>query len=259
MRVLPSSLKIGGIAMFEKIVTDVLVVGSGAAGLCAAIAAKQDGAETLVVSLSSPGAGNSTAVSGGIMNAAVGGDDSPQIHLEDSLRAGVFLNDPPLITQTIEKIPGLLPTLEEYGVRFAKVGDQYTVGRSPGHTRARTVLFQPKVGVALSKPLVETARKLGAKIIQDFQVVKLLIQDGSATGVVGYLWETDQIVHIAAKVTILATGGASLTYSRTRIPPGVPGDGYGIALDAGLVLQDMEFVQFYPTVLAEPDMPKIMI
>ncbi len=78
-------------------------------------------------------------------------------------------------------------------------------------------------------------------------------------GAVGYVRETDRIVHVAAKVVILATGGASLVYGRTRIPPGVPGDGFGLALEAGLKLQDMEFVQFYPTVLAEPGMAKMMI
>ncbi|MBI2953069.1 MAG: FAD-binding protein [Chloroflexi bacterium] len=245
--------------MLKKIVTDVLVVGSGAAGLCAAIAARQGNAQTLLLSITSAGAGNSTAVSGAIMNGAVGPDDSPQMHLEDTLRAGALLNDVPLAAKVVESMPICLPRLEECGVGFLKEDGRYIVDRSPGHTRARTVLFQPRAGTTLSKPLARTAVQLGTKIISNFNLVKVLVQDGRAIGAIGYVWETGQIVHVAAKVVILATGGASMLYSRTRIPPGVPGDGYGIALDAGLTLQDMEFVQFYPTILAEPGMAKVVV
>ncbi len=245
--------------MPEEIRTDVLIVGSGAAGLCAAIAARQGNVDTLVASASSPGAGNATAVSGGIMNAAVGPDDSPEIHFEDTLRSGAFLNDRPLIAKTIEMIPQWLPTLEEYGVAFAKEEGRYLVARSPGHTRARTTLFRPRVGVTLSKPLAETARRLGAKMLPNFNLIKILVRDNRAVGAIGYVWDADKIVHLAAKVIVLAMGGASLIYSRTRIPPGVPGDGHGVALDAGLALQDMEFVQFYPTILAEPGKAKVLI
>ncbi|MBI4318118.1 MAG: FAD-binding protein [Chloroflexi bacterium] len=245
--------------MIEKIETDVLVVGSGAAGLCAAIAARQGNAETLVASITSPGAGCSTAVAGGIMNAAVGPDDSPELHLEDSLRSGLLLNDHPLITAVVDRIAGWLPTLEEYGVVFAKEDGRYRVARSPGHIQARTTQFEPKVGVTLSRPLAATAQRLGARTLPNFNLVKILVQGGRAEGAIGYVWQDDRIVHVAAKVVVLATGGAAHLYSFTRIPPGVPGDGYGIALDAGLPLQDMEFVQFYPTVLAEPGAARMLI
>lgn len=245
--------------MSREITTDVLVVGSGAAGLCAAIAAREGNAETVIASIAAPGAGNATAVSGGIMNAAVAEDDSREIHFEDSIRSGQFINDRPLISRVIEMMPGYLSRLEKCGVAFYQENGRYQLVRSPGHTRARTLMFRPRLGTSLSKPLAESAIRLGAKAMPSFNLIKVLVRDGRAVGALGYDWEADEIVHVAAKVVVLATGGASLLYSRTRIPPGVPGDGYGIALHAGLTLQDMEFVQFYPTILAEPGMAKMLI
>ena len=245
--------------MVDKIVTDVLVVGSGAAGLCAAIAARQGNAETLIASITSPGAGNTTAVAGGLINAAIAADDSPGLHFQDTVRAGLHINDRPLVANMVEAMPRWLPRLEECGVEFLKEEGEYVPSRSPGHTRARTLQFRPRIGLSLSRPLAETARRMGAKVLHDFNIVKILVHHDCAVGAIGYRWDTDEIVHVAAGAVVLATGGASLVYRRTRIPPGVPGDGYGIALDAGLTLQDMEFVQFYPTVCAEPGEAKWMI
>ncbi len=246
--------------MAEKIVTDVLIVGAGAAGLCAAIAAREGGAETLIASISSPGAGNSTAVSGGLINAAIGPDDSPEIHLQDTLRGGALINDVDLATRVIEEMPGRLSKLEEFGVDFLRGEDgSYRLVRSPGHTCSRTLLFNPRVGMTLTTPLVQTALLLGADIRPNFHLIKVLVQNGRALGAIGYDWGTGEIVHVVANAIVLATGGASLIYNPTRIPPAVPGDGFGLALDAGLTLQDMEFVQFYPTVLSEPGMSRIIL
>ena len=161
--------------MLDKIVTDVLVIGSGAAGLCAAIAARQENVETLVVSISPPGAGNTTAVAGGLLNAAVGDDDSPELHLEDTLRAGLLLNDPRRVAAFVEAIPRLLAELEKYGVGFARRDADYVLTRSGGHTRSRTLLFQPRIGTTLSRPLTTRARLLGVKALPNFNVVRLLV------------------------------------------------------------------------------------
>lgn len=226
---------------------DVLVIGTGGAGLRASIEAHAKGANVLLVSKAPAGYNNATIVAGGGFHAAVGGM-TPEEHLDDTLRVGKGLNDPKLAKVFAEEGGDRVLELKDYGVDMRVRRGGISVGSIRGI-----------MGQGLTKPLVAYARSKGIKIIENTIISKLLKTDDRVVGAVGYNSKEKQPVLIKSKAVLLATGGAGALYKRTDCPLRTTGDGYSLGFHAGAKLRDMEFVQFFPLALAEPGQPPFLI
>ncbi len=224
--------------------SDVLIIGSGAAGLRAAIEAEKLGAHTIVVSKSPAGMRTASAVTNGSFRAAVGGA-SKEDHLKATLDSGKGLCDPELVKVLVDEGPNRIAELEKFGMAIQINKGSATCGNDP---QAR--------GVGFVKPLVAYAKELGVEFVENCAVSKLLLDHNYVAGAIGY---TDEPSIFHSKATILATGGSGALYSRTDAPLSLLGDGYSLAYEAGATLRDMEFSQFVPVGLAEERLPLVVI
>lgn len=240
---------------------DILVIGSGAAGLSAAVAARQAGASVAIVSRTRLGRGGSTARAGGIVNAVTGAepDDSIARHVDDTIRAGRFICDEPLVEAMAEGIVDLVPQLERLGVTFVRDNGTFLRTRQAGHAYPRTLLLQNHRGTDITGPLSAAAVDLGVKVIDGHVAVRILTDQQGARGAALFDPHTGTFTGVESKVVVLATGGAGLFYTANGVPDSTPGDGYALALAAGCELTDLEFVQFYPTMLDSRGMPRVLL
>ena len=225
---------------------DVLIIGSGAAGLRAAIAAKGQGVDVLVISKSSPGKGTCTVVSGGVF-AAAKDESSIESHFDKTLRAGRGLNQKELVRILVEEGPSRLKELVAWGIN-----GNFHEGYLHSHGRA------PIWGEEIIKCLYGKASGLGVRFFNGLLVTDIKACRGGAA-LSAFSIKSNQWFALTAKAVILAAGGAGALYYRHDNPKRMLGDGYCLALKAGAVLQDMEFVQFYPLGLAEPGYPPFLI
>jgi len=233
-----------------SVATDVLVVGSGAAGMYAAIEAARGGAHVLLADRSLIGRGGATIMAQMTVAAALGEEtpDDWQHHYADTIAAGRGLCDEQLARLLCQQGPECIRELDQWGVGWARKNGHITATMAPGHDRPRCVYVDfINTGPAVSKTLRtvmarnQTIRKAG-----DLCIVDLVAGDGEITGAVAYHLGTGAPVTIAAKATILATGGLTRLYRRNSASTNMGGDGYALALRAGASLIDMEFVQFFP-------------
>ncbi len=245
-----------------SIATDVLVIGSGAAGMYAAIEAARagaaDGVQVLLADRSLIGRGGATVMAQMTVAAALGEEvpDDPSHHYDDTIRAGRGLCDEALAQLLCEEAPACIRELDRWGVGWArkksdKTGDKHghiTATTAPGHDRPRCVYVDfINTGPAVSKTLRGVmARQPAIRKIGDLCIVDLATRDGEVIGAAGYHVGTGTPVVIAAKATVLATGGLTRLYRRNSASANMGGDGYALALRAGASLIDMEFVQFFP-------------
>lgn len=225
---------------------DVLILGSGAAGLRAAISAAETGLSVCVLSRGNPGKSTCTWFSGGVM---AGGSDGEKrdAHLQRTLKAGRGLNDRKLVEVLVEEAPSRLRELVEWGIS-AEFLDGYLYAK--GHP--------PVLGEEIVRCLLRKGRALGIHYLGNLMVADLLIEDGSA-GVLTYEGKSGEWRVLTSKAAVIATGGASALFHRNDNPKHMLGDGYRLAIEAGAVLRDMEFVQFYPLCLAEPGKPPLVV
>lgn len=231
---------------------NVFVIGGGGAGLRAAVAAREAGADTLLVSKARVGYGNNTFISKATIAATGFGrpDDDPHVHEKDTFESGRFLNDTGLVRVMAGRIHDEISFLQACGVLFHKEGNGLRVIHTPGHTYPRHVSVPSRLGGDLILPLRAHAKKAGVRFGERVFVSKILTSDNSVRGVCGFdeagdfrLYETGCVV--------LATGGVGQVYLHNNNAPGLTGDGHVLALEAGVALRDMEFVQFYPTALGK--------
>ena len=230
--------------------TDVLVIGSGAAGMYAAIEAARGGAKVLLADRSLIGRGGATVMAQMTVAVALGEEtpDDWQHHLRDTLAAGRGLCDEKLARLLCEDAPDCIREMEAWGVGWARKDGHITATMAPGHDRPRCVYVDfINTGPAVSKTLrTHMARNQAIRKAGDLCIVDLVVSDGEATGAVGYHLSSGAPVTIAAKATVLATGGLTRLYRRNSASTNMGGDGYALALRAGATLIDMEFVQFFP-------------
>ncbi len=233
-----------------SIETDVLVIGSGAAGLYAAIEAARRGARVFIAERSLIGRGGATVMAQMTVAAALGEEvpDDPQHHYADTIAAGRGLCDEKLAQLLCEDAPECIRELDAWGVGWARKDGHITATTAPGHDRPRCVYVDfINTGPAVSKTLrTRVARKDAIRKAGDICIVDLVVSGGEATGAVGYHLGSGVPVVIAAKATVLATGGLTRLYRRNSASTNMGGDGYALALRAGCTLIDMEFVQFFP-------------
>ncbi|TAH34881.1 MAG: L-aspartate oxidase [Planctomycetota bacterium] len=231
---------------------DVLVVGSGVAGLCAALSAADEGAHVMVLSKSALEDGNTRYAQGGIA-AAIGSDDRPEFHAGDTLAVGCGLADPGVVEAVTSGAPEAIQWLLRAGMQFDRSPEGgLSLGREGGHRVARILHHGTATGLELQRVLSSLARAHGRVDLYERVTAVDLLHD--AEGRIGGLLALDvhgrpEAVLFEADVVILATGGAGQIYRETTNPQLASGDGIAMALRAGAALADLEFVQFHPTIL----------
>lgn len=230
--------------------TDLLIIGSGGAGMYAAIEAARAGRRVLLADRSLIGRSGGTVMA--MMTVAVAlGDaakDDPAFHLADTLASGRGLCDEPLARLLCEQGPECIRELDIWGAGWARDGSKIRAVQAPGHDRPRCVYVDfLNTGPAVSKTLRTQLHKHGnVRRVGDLMIVDLVTSNGAVTGAVALDIATGRTVTIAAPVTIVATGGLTRLYRRSSASSNMGGDGYALALRAGARLIDMEFVQFFP-------------
>ena len=230
--------------------TDVLVIGSGAAGMYAAIEATRGGARVLLADRSLIGRGGATVMAQMTVAVALGEEtpDDWHFHYDDTIKAGRGLCDEKLSELLCREGPDCIREMDHWGVGWARKDGHITAAMAPGHDRPRCVYVDfLNTGPAVSKTLrTAMARNKDIHKAGDLCIVDLAVTDGEVTGAVAYHVGTGAPVTIAAKATVLATGGLTRLYRRNSASANMGGDGYALALRAGAPLIDMEFVQFFP-------------
>jgi len=233
----------------EIINTDILVIGGGAAGLRAAIEAKKYDLDVMLTSESPVGFRNNTAISAAGF-AATGisrePEDSPEVHLRDTITAGRFINDRRMVETMTRGARQQVYDLTKFGVNYVRHHGELLVLQSAGHTYPRSVGCESFRGINITRPMRHYAASIGIQFIEGMLVTKLLWAEDTVVGALA-INDKGQVVILKTKSTILATGGGGDLYLRTDNARGITGDGYALAHNVGATLRDMEFVQLYPT------------
>jgi succinate dehydrogenase / fumarate reductase, flavoprotein subunit len=230
--------------------TDVLVVGAGGAGMYAAIEAARGGMRVLLLDRSLIGRGGATVMAQMTVAVALGSEtpDHFSHHLKDTLEAGRGLCDERLAHLLCEDAPACIHEMDSWGVGWARKNGRIAQVTAPGHDRPRCVYVDfLNTGPAVSKTLRSAVNKT-ANIHKagDLMAIDLVRVDGAVAGAVALHLGSGGPVTIAAKATVIATGGLTRLYRRNSASANMGGDGYALALRAGAPLIDMEFVQFFP-------------
>ncbi|MDD1656277.1 MAG: fumarate reductase subunit A [Methanomicrobiales archaeon] len=224
----------------------VLVIGSGGAGVRAAIEAARYG-ETLLVTKSVAGKGGCTPMAEGGYNAALREADSCVGHLEDTLKGGAYLNDMELVQVLVNEAPERLRDLVRWGAVFDVTETCEVAQRSFGGQRfPRTCYAGDRTGHEMMMTLLEQLRASDVEVLQEVTVSDLLTREGAVVGA-AVLDRTGKLEVIRADNTVLATGGGSRIYDVSTNSATGTGDGYSLGYRAGAELIDMEMVQFHPT------------
>jgi succinate dehydrogenase/fumarate reductase flavoprotein subunit len=229
---------------------DVLIVGAGGAGMYAALAAARAGASVILLDKSFVGRSGATVMAQMTVAAAIGHaePDDWRHHLKDTIAAGRGLVHEPLARVLCENGPIRILEMADWKVGWARNGNAIAQVHAPGHDRPRCVYADfLNTGPAVSRTLrAQLARTEGIRRIADLVVTDLIVTEDGVAGAVGWALEGGHPVTIAARATIIATGGLTKLYARNSASANMGGDGYALALRAGAELVDMEFVQFFP-------------
>ena len=235
---------------------DAVVVGSGAAGLYAALCLDSR-YRVAVVTKDKIKTGASDWAQGGIA-AAINPEDSPQLHLADTLRAGAGLCDRNAVQFLVENAKDAIDSLVNMGVGFDRHESQLAMTLEAAHSRPRVLHAADTTGRAIVSILQEQV--LGKKnitVVSQAFALQLWLNKGRCQGV--RVLHQQSIKPIVAPVVILATGGGGQVFSQTTNPLVSTGDGVAIAYRGGAILRDLEFVQFHPTALTVPGAPRFLI
>jgi succinate dehydrogenase / fumarate reductase flavoprotein subunit len=238
-------------------VANVLVIGTGAAGLRAAIAGQQAGREVVVIGKRRRDDAHTVLAAGGI-NAALGTvdpQDSWQQHYADTLREGYFLADPRMVELMATEASTAVQELADWGAPFARTSDGRLDQRFFGaHRWRRTCYAGDWTGRAILRTLAAKVAELGVTMIDDQYVSQLLVSDGVCFGALAFDLETGERTVFLADAVVLAAGGHTRIWRRSSSRRDEnTGDGMYLALRAGCRLQDMELVQFHPTGMVAPE------
>jgi L-aspartate oxidase len=231
-----------------QIFTDILVIGSGIAGLSAALKAAQN-ASVLIVTKKKIREGCTNKAQGGIAVAIAPGDN-PQAHAEDTLKAGCGICSKEAVEILTREAPERIQELIHSGVEFDRHNSGLSFTREGGHHCARILHADgDATGAAIERNLVRSVRGNGNIAVHEHTfVLDLLTLDNKCYGAL--VWNRSHgLMMIRSKQTILASGGLGRVYRETTNPSVATGDGLAMAFRAGAVLQDLEFMQFHPTAL----------
>ena len=229
--------------------SDVLVVGAGMAGLYAAISAKMHYShlKVTILTASEMGSGGCSKRTHGV-NAALKEDDSPEIHIKDTISGGGGINQIELVDVLCHDVVHRVKELESWGVRFDKNNEgQYDVGTYGGSTNSRSVHRYDITGLEIMHELEKRLILQGGHMKEHRWVKQLICDGGRCYGVVAFERHTKQIEYYYSKAVILATGGGACIYPISSISLDKLGTGILMGYNAGVPLIDMEMVQFHPT------------
>ena len=235
---------------------DLLIIGSGGAGLTAALAAKERGADVLVVGKNYPTNSQTSMAQGGI-NAALGnvGEDSVEAHIADTIKSAHGLCDETMVETMCSKAPEAISWLESIGVPFSRTADAKIAQRQLGGARHKRACYsQDYTGLKILHTLYDTCLKEGVEFLDEHYLLNLVTvkqEDEIHIGGVTLLdIATGEVKQIDARSVIIATGGyGSLYHGFTTNAFGSTGDGISAVIRAGGTVSDLEFVQFHPTAL----------
>ncbi|MFH1122950.1 MAG: FAD-dependent oxidoreductase [Pseudomonadota bacterium] len=226
---------------------DVLIIGSGIAGLRAALEVSRLGKKPLLVSKAPLGKANNTYLAGGLF--AFGAQESVRLkHIAKTLKSGRGLNDLQLVETFAREAPAMVRELQEMGMG----GVLHEMGLV---TRQATLIGGP----GITPPLVRACEERRVPFLTGMMVTDLIIADGACRGAIGFHKRTGEVFGFRAGAVLLATGGAGSIYCQNNNAPGITGDGYSLALRAGMELMDMEFVQFYPMVRSKGGLARTIV
>jgi len=248
-----------GIKSRRSLRVDYLVIGSGIAGLRAAIELAAAG-RVLVLSKVALTESATQYAQGGIA-AALSDEDEIGLHYQDTLNAGDGLCNPAAVQVLVEEGPRYIRQLIEWGTRFDRQGTKLAFTREGAHSRSRVLhAHGDSTGREIVRALFARARTLGKiEFWPNVFTIDLLLDDAQVWGVCALDEETRTVHTLEAPLVLLATGGLGQVYSETTNPEVATGDGVAIAYRAGALLSDLEFVQFHPTALYAPGAPRFLL
>lgn len=242
-----------------KIKTDILIIGSGIAGLSLAVKLADD-FEVTVITKREAVETNTRYAQGGIA-AVLSSVDDFKSHIQDTWTAGAGLCHPDVVEKIVRDAPRLIEELVGWGVRFSRQSNnEYDLGREGGHSQRRVVHAGDMTGNELERVLLEKAKSLSRIHLFEFHsAIDLILADKIRRGeekkcLGAYVYDKnrDEIHTFEAKTTVIATGGAGKVYLYTSNPDVATGDGMAMAFRGGARMMNMEFVQFHPTCLYNP-------
>lgn len=234
---------------------DVLVIGSGGAGLRAAIEASALGVSVGMVCRSLLGKAHTVMAEGGVAAALANVDDrdSWKVHFADTMRGGQYLNNWRMAEIHAKESPDRVKELEAWGAVFDRTDDGRILQRNfGGHRYPRLAHVGDRTGLEMIRTLQDHGIHQGIEIYQEFTIIRLLTDSGKITGAIGYDREKGLFKVFESKAVIIATGGMGRIYKISSNSWDCTGGGISLAYHAGAELIDMEFVQFHPTGMVWP-------
>ncbi len=252
----------------DRLDFDVLVIGSGIAGLHYALRVA-DHARVGLVTKTNANESATQWAQGGIA-AVVDPLDSFEDHVRDTLRAGAGLCDEEVVRFVVERGPEAIDSLLQYGVDFDRGGEAqlyYDLGREGGHTKRRVLHHRDATGREIQRALLQRATRHSNIELLDYHIAVDLItahkagrtEPNRALGAYVLDNRTGKVLLVGSRITLLATGGAGKVYLYTSNPDIASGDGIAMAYRAGATIANMEFMQFHPTCLFHPDAGSFLI
>ena len=228
---------------------DVVIVGAGLAGLRACVELRKKGVDAVIVSKVYPTRSHSGAAQGGV-NAAFDENDSWESHFFDTVKGSDYLGDQDAIEILTSEAPANILELQRMGVVFNR-NDLGGIAQRPfgGQSYPRSCYYADAVGHMMLHGLFDNVLKYKTKILYEYFVTSLAVDNGKVSGVVAYDIKNGKFEGIAAKAVLFATGGYGQVYSSNTNALINTGDGMAVSIKAGVPLMDMEFVQFHPTTL----------
>jgi L-aspartate oxidase len=237
---------------------DYIIVGSGIAGLYAALLAREQGS-VLILTKGSIDEANTKYAQGGIA-AAIAPDDSAELHLQDTLAAGAGLVNGEAARILATEAPDRIADLLRFGVPFDSVDGEVALGKEGAHSRHRILhAGGDSTGAHIELTLSEIARHSRVTILEHSQALDVIVEQGTAEGVVALDARNNTTEDFFASNVVLATGGCGQLYRYSTNPAVATADGVALGYRAGAEVTDMEFIQFHPTALRLPGAPVFLI
>ena len=252
---------------------DVLIIGSGIAGLSAAIVASEQGLDVIVVTKNSIEESNTFYAQGGIVSRGI--DDSPDMLIEDIMQAGDGISNIEAVKLVADEGPLLVEDflIKKVNVPFTRSPEnEFVFAREGGHSRRRILYCMDSTGKAIEESLVSKLKEQkGVRVLSDYTAIDLmtiphhsmsplaLYMEPQCVGVYMLNNRTEEVERVFSSYTILATGGLGRIYQHTTNPLGATGDGFAMADRAGARLINMEYIQFHPTTLFHKDADGFLI